>query len=62
MKRVFLLLITLALSLPLMSQDKDELLRRINQIKKDTDRYLYGLSTLPEEPNPDQSRPKPKKN
>ena len=56
MKRVFLLLITLALSLPLMSQDKDELLRRINQIKKDTDRYLYGLSTLPEEPNPDQSR------
>lgn len=44
------------LSCPLFSQDKDSLLRHINEIKKDTDRYLYGLSTVPGDPNPEASR------
>lgn len=46
----------MVLSWPAMSQDRDSLLRRINQIKKDTDRYLYGLATLPGDPNPESSR------
>ena len=60
MKKLFSLLLLLV-SLPLLSQDKDALLKQINQIKKDTDRYLYGLSTLPEEPNPEASREEAKK-
>ena len=55
MKKLFTLLLLLV-SLPLLSQDKDALLKQINQIKKDTDRYLYGLTTLPGEPNPEVSR------
>ena len=60
MKKLFSLLLLLV-SLPLLSQDKDALLKQINQIKKDTDRYLYGLSTLPGEPNPEASREEAKK-
>lgn len=60
MKKLFSLLLLLV-SLPLLSQDKDALLKQINQIKKDTDRYLYGLSTLPGEPNPETSREEAKK-
>lgn len=56
MKRLFSVLLAIALSLPLMAQDRDSLLRHINQIKKDTDRYLYGLSTVPGDPNPESSR------
>ena len=60
MKKLFTLMLLL-LSLPLFSQDKDALLKQINQIKKDTDRYLYGLSTVPGEPNPDVSREQARK-
>jgi len=56
MKRVTcLLLVLMALSCPLLAQDRDSLLRRINQIKLDTDRYLYGLSTMPGEAKPEKS-------
>lgn len=56
MKRLSCLIALLVtLSCPLFSQDRDSLLRRINQIKLDTDHYLYGLSTLPGEPKPEKS-------
>ena len=60
MKKLFTLALLLV-SLPMLSQDKDALLRQINQIKKDTDRYLYGLSTVPAEPNPEVSREQARK-
>lgn len=50
-----LLLLMMLLSWPMFSQDRDSLLRRINQIKLDTHRYLYGLCTLPGEANPQLS-------
>ena len=50
-----LLLLMMLLSWPMFSQDRDSLLRRINQIKLDTHRYLYGLCTLPGEPDPQLS-------
>lgn len=52
MRRLSCLLLTIALSLPLFSQERDSLLRRINQIKLDTQTYLYGLSTVPGNPDP----------
>ena len=62
MKRFsFILLLLSAISWPSLSQDRDALLRQINQIKKDTDRYLYGLSTLPGEPDPSLSREEARK-
>ena len=55
-KLTCIFLLSVALAGPLFSQDRDSLLRRINEIKKDTDRYLYGLSTVPGDPNPEASR------
>jgi len=51
MKKLSVLLILLSFSWPLLSQDRDSLLKQINQIKKDTETYLYGLSTVPDEPD-----------
>lgn len=54
MTRRITTLITLLLSLStsLLAQERDSLLRAINQIKRETATYLYGQSTLPDEPNP----------
>ena len=57
MKRIScIVLMVVTLALPALCQDRDSLLRRINQIKLDTDRYLYGLSTVPGEPAVEPSR------
>lgn len=42
-----MILALLTAAAPLFSQDRDSLLRRINQIKLDTEHYLYGLATVP---------------
>ena len=56
MKRLSCLILLLAaFSLPALSQARDSLLRHINRIKLDTDRYLYGLATVPGEPAPEPS-------
>lgn len=54
MTRRITTLVTLLLCLgtSLYSQERDSLLRAINQIKRETATYLYGQSTLPDEPNP----------
>ena len=56
MKKFTSLLVLILLSGALLAQERDSLLRQINQIKKDTDRYLYGLATVPGEDNPAVSR------
>lgn len=45
----------LLLSASLYSQERDSLLRAINQIKRDPGTYLYGQSTLPSQPDPEVS-------
>lgn len=55
MKKLSLLILLLA-SVTLSAQDRDSLLRHINQIKRDTDRYLYGLATVPGNADPEASR------
>lgn len=53
--RRLITLMALLLSAALCAQERDSLLRAINQIKRDTGTYLYGQSTLPDEPNPEVS-------
>ena len=56
MKRGLLLAFCLWWTCACFSQERDSLLSRINMIKMDTEKYLYGLCTLSDNSDPDASR------